>query len=196
MRPSVIISAVALLGASTGVVFGDSSPALPPEPVEASPSATPAAAPAPAKSLSARAPADSARPREITPVAPVVVYPYGGAPVARPRDLVPSGARPVPSADRPNPTRVTRQAHSSYYVNRVRLNLPAGIRVTVRKDWYSDKVVLVYAANPYTTWRDVTPESFAFRHTGTTLEVVPSGIKYVPGEFTLYVPSAIKVEAL
>ncbi len=92
------------------------------------------------------------------------------------------------------PVKIARQYHSSYYVNRVKLKLPAGIRVTVRKDWYTDEVILVYAANPYTNWRGVTPDAFVFRHPGTSLEVLASGTKYMPTELTVYVPSAIQVE--
>lgn len=197
MNHTAILSAVALWSLSLTPAFGDSSPELAPEPKEAVPvevSAEPAA-PAPAVAVipvRAAAPVQKSDSASVTPIARVVVSPEGSREAARASDL--SVSEPDAVARRPVAGKITRQYHSSYYVNRVRLMMPAGIRVTVRKDWYSDEVILVYSANPYTSWRDITPESFVFRHKGTTLEVHGSGTKYVPAEVTLYVPSAIRVE--
>ena len=87
----------------------------------------------------------------------------------------------------------SRQVHSAYYVNRVAFGAPAGVKVWVKKDWYSKEVVVEYAANPYTDWQGVTPNAFVFKHTGTTLEVNHVTPKYLPKVVFIRVPAAVDV---
>lgn len=219
MRLPLVFSATAVLGLFSGTVFGDS--VNPPEPVEVAPvqvsssAATPASKaptpvapkatkdPVPAESAAAR-PAPQAETADCVVVdeppaklEPTVVRaseapaspltqansPYTAPVVATPRNVT---YQPVPG-------RFSRQVISAYYVNRVSVQLPAGIKVITRKDWYAKDIVVTYLANPYTNWRGVTPDALAFRHTGTTMEIIPSGTKYVPTEIIVTVPSPVEV---
>ena len=197
MRPSVILSSLVLLGLSAGAAYGDSLGKDVSAPAEASPAATktPALPPEPSA-----APDTAEKKTPVTAIEPTVVSARAPAAKAGTADQA-SLAEPGPEVgsapveNRPVPGKITRQYHSSSRVNRVAIVLPAGIRVTVRKDWYSAQVILEYPANPYTNWRGVTPDALAFNHTRTTLEVVPAGNwKYMPKELTVVVPSSVEVQ--
>lgn len=213
MRLPLVFSATAVLGLSSGTLFGDS--VNPPEPVEAAPVQVSSSAAAPAPSPAPVAPKASGEPAAARPapqaetadcvvvdeppakLEPTVVRaseapaspltqansPYTAPVVATPRNVT---YQPVPG-------RFSRQVISAYYVNRVSVQLPAGIKVTTRKDWYAKNIVVTYLANPYTNWRGVTPDALAFRHVGTTMEIIPSGTKYVPTEIVVTVPSPVEV---
>lgn len=191
MRRLIALSQVALFGLSAGVAYGDSAPVNPPEPVEA----TPAAA-APVKAVKPE-PAAAPQSSEVAAIEPTVISASSSAPAANnaaPVSTVPPVATRLPDLNKPNPALLTRQVKSAYYVNTVKILMPAGIKVTVRKDWYARDIVLVYPKNPYTNWQGVTPDAITFNHVGVNMEVLPSGTKYVPTEMTVIVPSAIKVE--
>jgi hypothetical protein len=194
MRRLIALSQVALFGFSAGVVHGDSAPVNPPEPVEATPAAA-APVPAPAKS----APGSKSKPADAETIEPMVISAASSAPSANtayvaPGLYVPPVATHLPDLNKPNPTLVTRQVKTAYYVNTVRVLMPAGIKVNVRKDWYARDIVVVYPKNPYTNWRGVTPDAITFNHTGVVMELIPSGTRYVPAELTVIVPNAIRVE--
>lgn len=210
MRRLIVLSRVALLGLSAGAVYGDSAPVNPPEPVEVSPAgAIPVSAQAKAtpKHMPKEITVDSvtsctpaAKPVEVATIEPTVISASSSAPdsngaaSAAPALSVPPVATHLPDLNKPDPALLTRQVKSGYYVNTVRVLLPAGIKVTVRKDWYARDIVVVYPKNPYTNWRGVTPDALAFNHVGVVMEIIPSGTKYVPTELTVIVPNAIKVE--
>lgn len=208
MRRLIVLSRVALLGLSAGAVYGDSAPVNPPEPVEVFPvSETADAAPArknPIKTVSSENTVcgNAGTPAaEVAALEPTTVLASSSGPAANPvgsdapaRRHVPPVATHLPDLNKPDPALLTRQVKSGYYVNTVRVLLPAGIKVTVRKDWYARDIVVVYPKNPYTNWRGVTPDALAFNHVGVVMEILPSGTKYVPTELTVIVPNAIKVE--
>lgn len=87
----------------------------------------------------------------------------------------------------------TRQTHSGYYVNRLVFSAPAGVKVWVKKDWYSKEIAIEYAANPYADWQGVTPPAFSFKHSGTTLEVNHVTPKYLPKNVIVRVPVSVDV---
>lgn len=206
MRLSVVFSATAVLGLSAVTALGDS--VGPPEPVEVAPVVVSASgadsAPIPVKTQEKVVPvAPVAAPAATPATAPVVTLPVAtirpgeGETSARTQPNSPYSApivvEPRTVTTQPVPGRLSRQSISAYYVNRVSVQLPAGIKVITRKDWYANEIVVSYTANPYTNWRGITPEALAFRHTGTTMEIIPSGTKYVPAEITVTVPSAVEV---
>lgn len=209
MRLSAVFSATAVLGLTAVTALGDS--AGPPEPVEVAPVTVSAsgveAAPLPVKTQEKSAPVApvtvSAAPAATPAAAPVNTLP---ATTIRPGEgetssrTVPGSAYSAPIVAMPRtvttqpvPGRLSRQSISAYYVNRVTVQLPAGVKVITRKDWYANEIVVSYTANPYTNWRGITPEALAFRHTGTTMEIIASGTKYVPAEITVTVPQAVEV---
>jgi hypothetical protein len=193
MRRLIALSHVALFGLSAGVAYGDSAPVNPPEPVEATPLAA-----APDK-VAKGEPASAPKTAEVAAIEPTVISASSSAPASSSASSasvsnVPPVVTRLPDLNKPNPANLTRQVKSGYYVNTVKVLLPAGIKVTVKKDWYARDIVLVYPKNPYTNWRGVTPDAIAFNHVGVNMELLPSGTKYVPSELTIIVPSAIKVE--
>lgn len=195
MRRLTVLSQVALFGLSAGVVYGDSAPVYTPEPVDATAAPSTRAA-APAK----EAPAAEPKSAEVATIEPTVVSASSSAPTQgadaapAPVSTVPPVQTRLPDLNKPNPALLTRQVKSAYYVNTVRVLMPAGIKVTVRKDWYARDIVLLYPKNPYTNWQGVTPDACNFNHVGVNMEILPSGTRYVPSEMTIIVPSAIKVE--
>lgn len=193
MRFPVVFPSLVCLGMSATLAWADSAPVA--EPVEETPS--PAAVPAAAKPA-----APEAKPAE-EPSKPVVA-PVNYAEPAPAEPAAPARREAAPAAERPRgewtrvaaaPEKITRQTHSGYYVNRVKFQIPAGVKIDVKKDWYAKDITLEYPANPYSNWQGVTPEAFAFKHTGTTLEVRHVTPKYLPATVIVRVPSAVEVSA-
>ena len=200
MRHFAAIAVLSLTGSAVAPLAADSlgAPGLP-APVEAGTSAgqtapeakpvlvdlpEPAAAPVTIDATTVTAPAPAKKPES-------AALEVTAAPAA-----VPAEAQPARSAYRPPVGQVTNQYHSAYRVNRVVVELPAGVRVITRKDWYTDKIIVTYAANPYTNWRGVKPDAFVFVHEKETLRIVPSGTKYLPEEITVYVRPSVTVQVM
>lgn len=189
MRRIAVIAAVSFFGLAVSPLRADSAGATDiPDPVEAG---------VPAKIVPVK--------QEAAPAKTETVKPAAGKPVAIPDSTVTAPApgradASVPSADNapaaaptpaPNatpavtPGRFTTQRHGAFRVNTVSVELPAGIRVVVRKDWYTDRVLVTYPESPYSDWRGVRRDAFSFVHDKDTLRILPSGTKYVPKEITI-----------
>lgn len=106
----------------------------------------------------------------------------------------PSEPAKHPNFYRPPAGQTTTQTHTAYRVNHVVVELPAGVRIVTDKDWYTDKIIAVYPANPYTNWRGVKPDALVFTQEKDVLRITAAGTKYVPKEIHLYVRPSVDVQ--
>lgn len=205
MRSFAPLLRIALASFIFGTAYGDSNPELIPTPVDVTAAETATAV------VTEPVEAESPTRTESTDAAPVaeaestpVVLPETQVKAlgpeaararaeaeARMRMSTPRGFHDTNKAD---PAVLHRQSISGYRVNTVRLQIPAEIKVTVRKDWYSKEIKIQYPRNPYMTWRGVSPDAFLFRHDGVVMEILPAGTRYVPETLHLDVPSSVTIE--
>lgn len=195
------------LGLAVATVRADAVPVV--EPVEETPSPQPVDAPAGkpvVAEVSYAEPIPAARPVS----APDRARQSAPPAASRPAASAAKPAAPAPAASAPErtdasagsgewgrasvrPEKTSRQTHTGYYVNRVKFSIPAGVKITVKKDWYAKDIVLEYPANPYSNWQGVTPYAFSFKHSGTTLEVKHATPTYLPATLLIRVPVSVDV---